>query len=77
MLSGLLGALGYAGFGHFYLGWIFLVPALWAIHDVSPRRAFFLGWVGGSVGNGLGLYPMIAWCTYRPPVRIIRRILRT
>ena len=72
--SGLLGFLGYVGFDQFYLGWIWLVPFLWAIEDATPRRGFFCGWLMGVVGHGGGFYwmgylleefggqhPVVAW----------------
>jgi apolipoprotein N-acyltransferase len=51
--------LGYAGFDHFYLEWICLVPVLWAIRDQSPKRAFFMGWLAGIVGHCGGFYWII------------------
>lgn len=57
--GGVLAFLGYAGFDQFYLGWICLVPVLWAIRHQSPARAFFLGWVAGIVGHGGGFYWII------------------
>ncbi|WP_246014746.1 apolipoprotein N-acyltransferase [Geomonas oryzae] len=59
ILTGILMFLGYAGFDQFYLEWIFLLPLLWAIRDVRPRRAFLLGWVAGIVGHGGGFYWII------------------
>ncbi|WP_136516298.1 apolipoprotein N-acyltransferase [Geomonas edaphica] len=59
ILTGVLLFLGYAGFDQFYLEWIFLLPLLWAIRDVRPRRAFLLGWVAGIVGHGGGFYWII------------------
>ncbi|MFH1811570.1 MAG: apolipoprotein N-acyltransferase [Pseudomonadota bacterium] len=56
VLSGVLGFLGYAGFDQFYLEWLFLVPLLWVIRDATPRRAFFLCWVMGTVGHSGGFY---------------------
>ena len=47
--GGVLTFLGYAGFDQFYLEWICLVPILWAIRKQSPVRAFFIGWVAGTV----------------------------
>ena len=54
--GGIVAFLGYAGFDHFYLEWICLVPVLWAIRGQSPRRAFLMGWVAGIVGHGGGFY---------------------
>ncbi len=58
--GGVLAFLGYAGFDHFYLEWICLVPILWAISDAKPLRAFFIGWVAGLVGHAGGFY----WIVY-------------
>lgn len=54
--GGVLTFLGYAGFDRFYLEWICLVPLLWAIREVSPGRAFLLGWVAGVVTHVGGFY---------------------
>jgi apolipoprotein N-acyltransferase len=54
--SGTMAFLGYAGFDHFYLEWICLVPILWAIRGQRPSRAFLMGWVAGTVGHGGGFY---------------------
>jgi len=54
--GGTMAFLGYAGFDHFYLEWICLVPVLWAIRAQSPNRAFLIGWVAGIVGHGGGFY---------------------
>jgi apolipoprotein N-acyltransferase len=54
--GGVLYFLGYAGFDHFYLEWICLVPLLWAIRNQRPDRAFFLGWVAGTVAHVGGFY---------------------
>ncbi|HUI45605.1 MAG TPA: apolipoprotein N-acyltransferase [Nitrospirota bacterium] len=54
--GGVLAFLGYAGFDHFYLEWICLVPILWAISGQTPGRAFLIGWVAGIVGHGGGFY---------------------
>lgn len=54
--SGILVFLGYAGFDRFYLEWICLVPALWAIRDQRPGRAFWIGWVAGIAMNCGGFY---------------------
>jgi apolipoprotein N-acyltransferase len=57
--GGIMLFLGYAGFDHFYLEWICLVPVLWAIRDQSPKRAFFMGWLAGIVGHCGGFYWII------------------
>jgi apolipoprotein N-acyltransferase len=54
--GGIMAFLGYAGFDHFYLEWICLVPILWAIRGQSPSRAFLMGWVAGIVGHSGGFY---------------------
>src|SRR5262245_52262848 len=48
--------LGCAKFDLWPLAWIALVPSLLAIRTVSPRRAFFLGWLTGFVANAGGFY---------------------
>ena len=57
--GGILAFLGYAGFDHFYLEWICLVPILWAIRGQSPFRAFFIGWFAGIIENVGGFYWII------------------
>ena len=57
--GGILGFLGYAGFDHFCLEWVCLVPILWAIRKQSPTRAFFIGWFAGIIGHGGGFYWII------------------
>jgi apolipoprotein N-acyltransferase len=56
VLTGILGFLGYIGYNQFYLEWFFLVPLLWATRNQSPGRAFFLGWIAGTVGHSGGFY---------------------
>jgi apolipoprotein N-acyltransferase len=57
--GGILLFLGYAGFDHFYLEWVFLLPVLWAIRGQRPGRAFLLGWLAGAVGHAGGFYWVI------------------
>ena len=57
--GGILAFLGYAGFDHFYLEWICLVPILWAIREQNPTRAFFIGWVAGVIMHCGGFYWII------------------
>ena len=38
------------------LAWISLVPLLWAIRGASPRRAFLLGWLAGTITNFGGFW---------------------
>src|SRR3954471_17055775 len=46
-LSGVLYFLSWIGFGVWPLACVCFVPLLWALRDVSPRRALLLGaWVG-------------------------------
>ena len=54
--SGVLGFLGYVGFDQFYLQWVYLAVLLVAIQDASPRRAFLIGWLMGTVGHTGGFY---------------------
>ncbi len=54
--GGVLAFLGYAGFEQFYLGWVCLLPVLWAIRGSTPRRAFLLGWAAGITGHAGGFY---------------------
>ena len=61
--GGILAFLGYAGFDHFYLEWICLVPVLWAIRGQGPARAFIIGWVAGIIGHGGGFYWIV--CMFR------------
>jgi|694.fasta_scaffold20219_8 apolipoprotein N-acyltransferase len=56
LLSGLLEPLGYTGFGFFPLTWIAKVPILFAVHDLSARRAFLITLVYGSVAYFGGYY---------------------
>ncbi len=59
-LAGVLGFLGYVGFDLYPLGWVFLVPLLRAVRDVTPRRALLLGWLTGGVGHMGGFH----WFVY-------------
>lgn len=54
--GGVLAFLGYVGFDQFYLEWVCLVPVLWAIKGQAPGRAFFIGWLAGTVGHTGGFY---------------------
>jgi apolipoprotein N-acyltransferase len=56
VVAGVLYFVGFVGFGVFPLTWICFVPILWAIRDVSPGRALFLGTVFGLVTNLGGYY---------------------
>lgn len=48
VLSGVLLALSYPGYGFQELAFIALVPLMYAVQAAVPRRAAFLGWLGGS-----------------------------
>jgi len=54
--GGVLIFLGYVGFDQFYLEWIALVPVLWAVRAERPSRAFFIGWLAGTVAHVGGFY---------------------
>jgi apolipoprotein N-acyltransferase len=56
VIGGILIFTGYVGFDQFYLEWICLVPVLWALRDATPRRAFLIGWLAGTVGHAGGFY---------------------
>ena len=40
----------------FFLAYVALAFELWAIEGLSPRKAFWLGWLGGSITNIGGFY---------------------
>ncbi|MGE0495235.1 MAG: apolipoprotein N-acyltransferase [Vulcanimicrobiota bacterium] len=50
-LAGLLGFLATPPYDQFYLGWVEFVPLLWACREASPRLAFLLGWLSGTLIN--------------------------
>lgn len=54
--SGVLYFVGYTGFGQFYLTWFCFVPVLFAVRDVTPRRAAALGMCFGQVTQLGGFY---------------------
>jgi apolipoprotein N-acyltransferase len=54
--SGALMFLSCANFDVWPLAWIALVPTLFAIRGVSPRRALLLGWLTGLTANWGGFY---------------------
>src|SRR4029077_17510458 len=56
MVSGMLMFLSCATFDLWPLAWFALVPALFAIRDLSPLRAAWLGWLVGLVANAGGFY---------------------
>lgn len=55
-LSGVLYFVGFVGYGQHYLTWFCFLPVLWAIRDVTPRRALLLGTVFGTVMSLGGFY---------------------
>lgn len=56
VLSGVLDALGYIGFGFYPLTWIAKVPVLIAVKDSSVKQSFWLGLLYGTVGHLGGYY---------------------
>ncbi len=50
-VSGGLLALAFPRFELSLLAWFAFVPLLWVIQDLSPKRAFFYGWI-----SGMGFY---------------------
>jgi apolipoprotein N-acyltransferase len=56
VISGVLYFTGFAGFDQWYLMAFSLVPLLVAVDGMSPRRAFLLGWLMGTVTNLGGYY---------------------
>lgn len=53
--------LSFPDFDFYFLAWIALVPLTWAIAQrPSPRRAFLLGWTGGTIF----FYGSCYWLTY-------------
>lgn len=58
-LAGVLYFLGFVGFGLWPLAFVFMTPALLAIHAATPRRALGLGVITGLVANLGGYYWVI------------------
>ena len=56
VLAGVLYFLSFLSFDLFPLTWVCFVPVLYAIRDVTPRRALLLGWIFGFVTNAGGFY---------------------
>lgn len=56
ILSGLLYAFGFAGFVHPAFAWIALVPIFFALTDLRPRQAFFVGWLAGFTAHAFCFY---------------------
>ena len=54
--TGCLAFLGCATFDIWPLAWVAFVPLLFATQSASPRRAFLLGWLAGTVANAGGFY---------------------
>src|SRR3989304_242953 len=59
LASGILYALSFPRIDLPFLAWIALVPLLIGIRNVTPRRAFYMGWLAGGVAF-LGL---LYWVT--------------
>lgn len=59
VVSGILYTLSFPRIDFPFLAWIALVPLLIGIRDVTPRRAFYMGWLAGGVAF-LGL---LYWVT--------------
>ncbi|MFA5624198.1 MAG: apolipoprotein N-acyltransferase [Bradymonadales bacterium] len=55
-VGGCLVFLSFPTFDFYYFAYFALVFHLWAIHGLSPRRAFWLGLLGGSITNVGGFY---------------------
>ena len=58
--SGCLWFLACADFDVWPLAWVAMLPCLLVIRQVTPRSAFFWGWVTGTVASGGGFY----WITH-------------
>ena len=62
LLSGLSGVIYPLSFMIPYAGilaWVLLIPLFWAIRDKSPRDAFKLGLLTGTLSNLIGTYWLI------------------
>jgi len=55
-LSGILTALAFPKFNLFFLGWISLIPLLFALNRKKGIYSFFLGWIAGSLFYAVLLY---------------------
>lgn len=55
-LSGVLLALAYPPYSHFQLGWVGLIPLLWAVDGVCPGEAFRRGYLAGLVFFGMTVW---------------------
>ncbi len=55
-VSGVAWFLACADFDIWPLAWVAMVPTLWAIRDLPPRKAFLLSWYAGTVANMGGFY---------------------
>ncbi|MCA9641140.1 MAG: hypothetical protein KC492_10615, partial [Myxococcales bacterium] len=58
-IGGVAYFLGFVGFGQFYLAWVCFLPLLWAISNVTPRRALGLGALYGGIAMLGGYYWVI------------------
>jgi apolipoprotein N-acyltransferase len=56
VFSGMLLFTAYTGFGQLYLMWVAFLPVLLALRGGGQARAFWLGWVCGTVGQIGGHY---------------------
>ncbi|MDP8299368.1 MAG: apolipoprotein N-acyltransferase, partial [Candidatus Tantalella remota] len=59
MLSGLLGALAFPPMEFTFLGWVCLVPLIFAIRGSSPRQAFWYSYIAGFIFFGSLLYWLV------------------
>lgn len=48
--------LAFPEFNQFYLAYFALALELWAIEGLSPKKAFFVGWLAGTITNCGGFY---------------------
>ena len=58
-MAGVLCFLGFIGFGFYPMVFVAWVPMLYAMHRLSPPRAYVLGLVFGTVANVGGYYWMV------------------
>ena len=58
-IGGILCFLGFVGFGFYPVVFVAWVPMLYAMRERSPRRAYLLGLVFGTVAYGGGYYWMV------------------
>ncbi|MBT3182689.1 MAG: apolipoprotein N-acyltransferase [Deltaproteobacteria bacterium] len=58
--SSVLYFLAFVGFDQWYLAWICLVPLLFALEGLTPKKGFLLGWLFGIIALTGGFY----WVAY-------------